>query len=111
MSYNVKTLEIFEKQARRLIKKYASLKSELSALIAQLKEDPKTGTPIGSNCYKIRLAIVSKGKGKSGGARVIIHIVFTDQTVYLLSVYDKFEKENLTQNELKELLFEVMDED
>jgi hypothetical protein len=67
MSYNVKTLEIFERQARRLIKKYASLKSELSALIAQLKENPKTGTPIGSNCYKIHLAIASTGKGKSVG--------------------------------------------
>ena len=62
MSYSVKTLEVFEKQTKRLVKKYASLKNELLQLVARLKEDPKIGTPIGSSCYKIRLAIASKGK-------------------------------------------------
>ena len=62
MRYSVKTLEVFEKQTKRLVKKYASLKNELLQLVARLKEDPKIGTPIGSSCYKIRLAIASKGK-------------------------------------------------
>ena len=107
MSYSVKTLEVFEKQAKRLIKKYASLKFELFELVGQLKENPKIGTPIGSNCYKIRLAISSKGKGKSGGARVIINIVLTENNVYLLAIYDKSEKENLSPKELQELLKEL----
>ncbi len=107
MSYSVKTLEVFEKQAKRLIKKYASLKSELLELIGQLKENPEIGTPIGSSCYKIRLAIASKGKGKSGGARVIINIILTENNVYLLAIYDKSEKENLSPKELRELLKEV----
>ena len=54
--------------------------------------------------YKIRLAIASKQKGKSGGARVITNFVIADATVYLLSIYDKSEKENLTDKELDELL-------
>lgn len=62
------------------------------------------GTAIGNNCYKIRLAISSKGKGKSGGARLITNIVITEETVYLLSIYDKSEKENLSDKELLELL-------
>jgi hypothetical protein len=62
------------------------------------------GTPIGKNCYKIRIAISSKGKGKSGGARIITHYVITDKTVYLLSIFDKSERENLTDKEIKELL-------
>jgi len=104
MSFNVKTLDVFEKQAKRLIKKYTSLKNELQELVQQLKNNPEIGTPIGGSCYKIRLAIASKGKGKSGGARVIINIVFTDNNVYLLTIYDKSEKENLSLKELQELL-------
>ncbi|MCU0376480.1 MAG: type II toxin-antitoxin system RelE/ParE family toxin [Chitinophagaceae bacterium] len=104
MSYSVKSIEVFEKQAKRLSKKYASLKKELLQLVQELKENPEQGTPIGKNCYKIRLAIASKNKGKSGGARVITNFVVTDETVYLLSIYDKSEKENLTDKELTELL-------
>ena len=62
------------------------------------------GTPIGSSCYKIRLAISSKGKGKSGGARVIINVVLTEGDIYLLTIYDKSEKDNLSQKELEGLL-------
>lgn len=57
MSYSIKTIDCFEKQAKRLIKKYRSLKNELLILIQELKENPEQGTFIGKNCYKIRLAI------------------------------------------------------
>jgi mRNA-degrading endonuclease RelE of RelBE toxin-antitoxin system len=69
MSYKVKSITVFEKQAKRLIKKYASLKKELLKLVQDLKENPVQGTSIGKNCFKIRIAIASKGKGKSGGSR------------------------------------------
>ena len=104
MSFKVKTISVFEKQAKRLIKKYASLKAELLDLVQELKDNPEKGSPIGRGCYKIRISIASKGKGKSGGGRVIINIVITDATVFLLAIYDKAEKENLTDKELIELL-------
>ena len=104
MSYKVKTTDVFEKQAKKLIKKYVSLKAELLHLVQELKEKPEQGTAIGKSCFKIRIAIASKGKGKSGGARIIANIVFTEAIVYLLSIYDKSEKENLTDKELEELL-------
>jgi len=104
MSYKVKTIVVFEKQAKRLIKRYSSLKVEILNLVQELKENPEQGTPIGKNCYKIRIVIASKGKGKSGGARIIANIVVTEATVYLLSIYDKSEKANLTNKELDELL-------
>jgi len=104
MSYNVKSITVFERQAKRLIKKYASLKGELLALVQELKENPELGKAIGQNCYKIRIAIASKGKGKSGGARIITNFVITDNTVYLLSIYDKSEKDSLTDGEINELL-------
>jgi mRNA-degrading endonuclease RelE of RelBE toxin-antitoxin system len=104
MSYKVKTIDVFEKQAKRLIKKYVSLKTELLQLVQELKENPEQGTAIGKSCFKIRIAITSKGKGKSGGARIITNFVVTETTVYLLAIYDKSEKENLTDKELDELL-------
>ena len=66
MSYKVLTIAPFDKQLKRLVRKYPSLKSEFAELVKALKTDPEKGTSIGHECYKIRLAMVSKGKGKSG---------------------------------------------
>jgi mRNA-degrading endonuclease RelE of RelBE toxin-antitoxin system len=104
MSFNVKTISVFERQAKRLIKKFPSLKKDIQNLIKKLKEVPRNGTYIGNNCYKIRLSIASKGKGKSGGARVLTHVIVQNETVYLLSIYDKSEIENLTDKEILALI-------
>ncbi len=104
MSYRVKTITIFNRQTKRLVKKFPSLKKELQRLITELAEEPTKGTSIGHDCYKIRLAIASKGKGKSGGARVITHVLFKNDTAYLLSIYDKSDIENLSDKEVLELL-------
>ncbi len=71
MSYEVKTIDVFEKQVTKLVKKYKSLKIELLELVTILKENPNQGTPIGKKCFKIRISIAFKGKGKKGGARII----------------------------------------
>ena len=107
MSYSVETIKTFDYKAKKLSKKYPSLKGEISSLINILEEEPFTGTSLGKGCYKIRLKISSKGKGKSGGARVITYIYVEDKTVYLLTIYDKSEKEDLTDQELLDLLKEL----
>ena len=104
MSFDVKTIEVFERKARRLIRKFPSLKHELRVLVAQLKENPETGTSLGHSCYKIRISIASKGKGKSGGSRIITCFKLTRNTVYLLTIFDKSEYESISNPELKELL-------
>ena len=104
MNYSVLTISKFDKNLKKLVKKYPSLKLEYINLIKTLKQDPTFGTFIGNDCYKIRIAIASKGKGKSGGARVITNIVVKEETVYLLTIYDKSDKENISDKELKELL-------
>jgi mRNA-degrading endonuclease RelE of RelBE toxin-antitoxin system len=104
MSYNVLTIPPFDKQLKRLAKKYPSLKSEFAELLESLEQKPDQGTPLGNSCYKIRISIASKGKGKSGGARVITNFFIADDTVFLISIYDKSEKDNLTDKELGELL-------
>lgn len=104
MSYNVEAIPPFGKQLKRLARKYPSLKSDFQSLIESLEEQPEQGVHLGNNCFKIRIMISSKGKGKSGGARVITNFLISEGTVYLISIYDKSEKENLTDKELKELL-------
>ncbi len=104
MNYNVITTFRFEKEIKRLVKKYPSLKAEFTNLIHQINQFPEKGTYIGNNCYKIRLAIASKGRGKSGGVRVISYVYHLKETVYLLTIYDKKEKPDLKPNELKEMI-------
>jgi mRNA-degrading endonuclease RelE of RelBE toxin-antitoxin system len=67
MSYRVELTENFKKEAKKLIKKYPSLRAELASLGKELSENPTLGTPLGCDVYKIRLSIASKNKGKSGG--------------------------------------------
>lgn len=104
MSCSIYLTHRFEKEIKRLAKKYPSLKTEFAELITQITENPQSGTFIGNNCYKIRVAIESKGKGKSGGARVITYLYIETESVYLLTMYDKAEKKDLKPNELKEMI-------
>ncbi|MCL2006402.1 MAG: type II toxin-antitoxin system RelE/ParE family toxin [Planctomycetaceae bacterium] len=91
------------------MKKYASLVGELRELEDELRAHPTKGTPIGHSCYKIRLAVKAKGKGKSGGARVITYYYVRGSTVYLLSIYDKVEQENISAEKIAELLQGIKD--
>ena len=104
MSYNVKIADNFKKEAKKLLKKYVSLKKELAELFLELEVNPSKGTPLGKNIYKIRLAITSKNKGKSGGARLISFVKVVDGDVYLLSIYDKGERDSISDREIKEIL-------
>ena len=104
MSYKIAAIPNFKKEAKRLIKKFRSLKQELANLAQILEKNPHTGTPLGINCYKIRLSIESKQKGKSGGARVITYVYVENNTVYLLTLYDKSEHEDVTDKDLKALI-------
>ena len=107
MKYNVLTIPPFDKQLKRLARKFPSLKTEFVTLIEGLEENPKMGTSLGNNCFKIRLAIASKGRGKSSGARIITHFYIENETVFLLAIYDKSEQTDITDKELRELLLGI----
>jgi mRNA-degrading endonuclease RelE of RelBE toxin-antitoxin system len=94
----------FKKEAKKLIKKYPSIALEIADLLQNLESNPTQGEPLGRDCYKIRMAISSKNKGKSGGSRVITCVKVLNETVFLLSIYDKSEKENIEDSKLKSLL-------
>jgi mRNA-degrading endonuclease RelE of RelBE toxin-antitoxin system len=103
MSYSIVLTDNFKREVKKLVKKYRSLKAELKNLGDQLAENPTLGTPLGNGVYKLRLAISSKGKGKSGGARIITFVKVTQEAVYLISIYDKSHLETLTKDHILEL--------
>lgn len=77
-------------------------------MFAELEENPTLGTPLGNGIYKIRLAIFSKNKGKSGGARILSFVKVTQTTVLLFTIYSKGEVDNLTNKQIQELIKEYL---
>jgi mRNA-degrading endonuclease RelE of RelBE toxin-antitoxin system len=104
MSYKIATTHTFDKELKRLAKKHRSIKADVGELGEQLEENPTMGDEVIEHCYKIRMAITSKNKGKSGGARVITYVYVAQETVFLLSIYDKGEQEDIQNHELKALI-------
>jgi len=104
MNYKIETADNFIKELKPLLKKHRSLKNDLTNLKESLKSNPIQGTPLGKSCYKIRLQITSKGKGKSGGARIITFVKIVNQTIFLLSIYDKSVSENIDEKKLTHIL-------
>ena len=99
----------FVKDLKRLSKKYASLTNDIRDLKVQLLEDPTMGESLGKNRYKVRLKIKSKGKGKSGGGRVITYVEIQNDELYLLTMYDKSEMDNVNDTYLDDLVQQLND--
>jgi hypothetical protein len=93
-----------KEKSKRLLKKYHSLAQDFANLLESLQNNPTQGTSLGNDCYKIRMAISSKNKGKSGGARVITCVKIVKNRLYLLTIYDKSDKENIEDKELDAVL-------
>jgi mRNA-degrading endonuclease RelE of RelBE toxin-antitoxin system len=114
VSVTVRITKSFKTAVKPLLKKYPSLRNDLLKLEQALLAEPKQGTSLGNNVYKIRLKIASKGKGKSGGARVIslvetviigeVEVKEEEITVNLLTIYNKADTANITDRELKDLI-------
>ena len=107
MKYRISVTLEFLREMKHLSKRYKSLKEDLRNFGNDLLLNPEQGVSLGNNLRKIRIAITSKNKGKSGGARIITNIVITEETVFLLSIYDKSEKDNLTDKELEDLISSI----
>lgn len=107
MPYRVIPTPVFRRKVKALLKRYRSLREELLEIEAELKRDPRMGTSLGHGVFKVRVAIKSKGKGKSGGARLITYVITEDKEVYLLSIYDRSEMDSLDAKAIKELVAQV----
>jgi mRNA-degrading endonuclease RelE of RelBE toxin-antitoxin system len=85
-------------------KKYPSLKADYLAFLSELEKNPMMGDEIFPNCRKTRIAIKSKGKGKSGGGRIIFYFEIIQDKIILLFIYDKSEMENVQTAYIEQIL-------
>ena len=109
MKYRTNVLRAFEREAKRLGKRYPSLRDDIKELGAEILENPHLGTDLGGGLRKIRMAITSKGRGKSGGARVITFTVVVsvaEAEINLLYIYDKAERSSISKKEIAQLIAE-----
>ncbi len=104
--YQINTLSNFDHELKKLLKKYPSIGQDLKNLTKSLSENPFQGDGLGRDCYKVRMAIGDKNKGKSGGARVITYVKVVGETITLLSIYYKSEQADIGSNFLQDLLKE-----
>ena len=99
---------LFIKSAKAIAKRYRSFNDDYKKLIDELLVNPKLGTDLGDGFRKVRMAISSKGKGKSGGCRVItFEMVERNNCLYLVYVYDKSDADNVAMRVIRELVADM----
>ena len=107
MNVQIYTEKEFERQLRKLAKKYRSIIKDYGTFLGELERNPYQGNSLSEGVRKVRMAIASKGKGKSGGARVITYNLYQEGDtiiIDLLTIYDKGEISNITDDFIKYLL-------
>lgn len=112
MNVEVFVSDNFRREAKKYLKKFRTLKEELEVFQRSLLENPHIGDKITDRVYKVRLASKSKGKGKSGGFRIINYLLESEEdetgttriSVILLSIYDKSETSTLSDNHIAHLI-------
>jgi len=100
VSCRILTIPEFDKNVKKLSKRYKNLKNDLALLVVTLRENPLSGTHIFGNCYKVRLANSSVPTGKNGGFRVISYYISENSELYLLSIYSKSEQDSIKHSEI-----------
>lgn len=112
MANNVTLTPRFERRYKRFAKKFTSLEKEVDGLIANLTETPMLGESLGAGLYKIRLAVKSKGRGKSGGFRIVSYLIAETEVstdIFLLTIYDKSEDSSVDKATLLNMINELSD--
>lgn len=97
----------FRKDIKRLFKKNRQIRQDVDELIQTMYSNPRSGTPLGNNCYKIRLKDSSGTKGKSGGYRVITYLMEKDTKITFLTIYPKSERSTISDKEIRAILDEL----
>ena len=109
MSFEIIPTPDFSRSLKVLAKRHRSLKQDMSVFVSSLKENPLQGTEIAPN-RKVRLTITSKGKGKSGGARVITYLMAVSEDagdVYLIDIYDKSDYGTVDVSVIKKMIADL----
>lgn len=107
MSFEIFYTSRFQKELKAIVKRHPDFKDTFADFLSNLQNQPHQGISLGKGCYKIRLAVKSKGKGKLGGMRLITFIVTKRQLIFLVSIYDKADKDGLSDKEIQSLIPEI----
>ncbi len=100
------TLPLFDKQFKKLAKKYNFIKKDLSSFVEDFDSTHKQAIFIKNNIYKIRLQNTNKNKGKSAGYRIYYYVKM-DDIVYLITIYDKSEIEMINENVVMDAIKDI----
>ena len=107
MSFEIQTTSYFDTEAKRLAKRHRSFIDDLENFQKELLKNPYQGTELSPGIRKVRLTIESKGRGKSGGVRVITFTYFVDEkdgVVILLLPYDKADASSIKMNVVRKII-------
>lgn len=107
MKYNILTLPEFDKAFKMMLKKYPSIKKDISDFKTGLLNGKNLGVDLGGNIRKVRMQIESKGTGKRGGARIITYTMFLSvesKNIILVTMYEKGKQESIPIKEIKAIL-------
>jgi mRNA-degrading endonuclease RelE of RelBE toxin-antitoxin system len=105
MNFKIETIPRFEKDTKKLKKKFPKIKNDLLELINKLSKNPEIGINLGENIFKVRIPNSSIPTGKSGGFRVITYYK-KDTILYLITIYSKTEQDNILTDKLKKIIKE-----
>lgn len=103
----VRMSDDFRASYKQLKKRHKSLEADFERLLASLLVNPMQGVELSGGVRKVRMAITSKGRGKSGGARVIIRVRIVHDELQLLYIYDKADMENVSDAYLREVMMRM----
>ena len=106
MNVNIVSLDVFNKEIKRLYKKFKQISVDLKILKETLIKNPKAGIELGNHCFKIRLANSSIPTGKRSGFRVIYYYIDQQNNLFLMTIYSKSELDNISDEKLIDIIKE-----
>jgi mRNA-degrading endonuclease RelE of RelBE toxin-antitoxin system len=108
MSYKIVALNRFQKDVKKLKKRFPKIKNDLILLMNELQTNHRAGISLGENIFKIRVANSSIPTGKSSGFRVITYYKI-DETIFLITIYSKSDTANIYIDELQKIIKEELE--
>ena len=102
----ITTLPSFEKAYKKYAKKYKSLENDLKTIISELNKNPKSGTLLKNNIYKIRLKNSDNNKWKSSWYRIIYYYQYEWEIIFTY-MYSKNDLENINEDFINDIIFEL----
>lgn len=111
-SFSVITTKKFDKDIKAYHKKFKNIGEDVNEVVKELKKGNLIGDIIrdlkmkddDNNVIKVRVANSDTHSGKSNGYRLIYYAEKSDGTIYLLTIYYKKEKEDISNKEIQELI-------